>query len=216
MRRIFWVFLIFGAGVLVGVLLRDVPVVAEGARAAAITVNNGDTDGNGAVELTDAVYILRHLFQAGPAPVACTCDGTPAKVAKIRFLNDILCGQNDITARLTVCDSAVDQLTSDSWSNCVDVAAGAVCPVRITANTACGSICLTTNVPVSEGHVYSFVASVGEDGLFAVWYDREGNCATPPPNPADEFNGIFDVCQAAAAAAAPAAKLTSASGAWGS
>jgi hypothetical protein len=28
----------------------------------------GDSDGTGFVDITDAVYVLRHLFQGGPAP----------------------------------------------------------------------------------------------------------------------------------------------------
>jgi hypothetical protein len=36
---------------------------------------NGDANGDGAIELADAVYLLNYLFQGGPAPVAIADDG---------------------------------------------------------------------------------------------------------------------------------------------
>jgi hypothetical protein len=39
------------------------------------TLGNGDVNGDNSLDLSDAIYLLTHLFQGGPAPLA--CPGTP-------------------------------------------------------------------------------------------------------------------------------------------
>ena len=40
---------------------------------------NGDVNGDGAIDIADAIYLLAHLFQNGPAPkeISCECDCPP-------------------------------------------------------------------------------------------------------------------------------------------
>ncbi len=37
------------------------------------SVQSGDTDGNGKINLTDVVFLANHLFAGGPAPAIPTC-----------------------------------------------------------------------------------------------------------------------------------------------
>ncbi len=49
---------------------------------------NGDTNGNGAIEIGDAIYLLNWLFSDGPAPVPIVCDGSgeaPAAEQAVRL-----------------------------------------------------------------------------------------------------------------------------------
>jgi hypothetical protein len=43
----------------------------------AATLGNGDVNGDDALDLSDAIYLLTHLFQGGPAPIACPVLGSP-------------------------------------------------------------------------------------------------------------------------------------------
>jgi hypothetical protein len=54
----------------VGVLLRDDTTSAQGGGAVIKTaIDNGDVNGDGKTDITDAVYLLDSLFLGGPAPV---------------------------------------------------------------------------------------------------------------------------------------------------
>src|SRR4029434_5083481 len=46
--------------------------------------SNGDVNGDGSIDIADAVYTLLHLFKGGPAPVACA--DTPELTARVDAL----------------------------------------------------------------------------------------------------------------------------------
>lgn len=70
-KRLRYSVLVFGICVLafVGVPVKRERVIAGGG-AGAEAASNGDVDGDGRLSVTDAIYLLRHLFQGGPEPVA--------------------------------------------------------------------------------------------------------------------------------------------------
>ena len=70
MKRVLSLVLVAGVAFLLGHFLRG-PMPHAGAMGggAATPSGNGDVNGDGALNLTDAVYLLQHLFQGGPAPV---------------------------------------------------------------------------------------------------------------------------------------------------
>jgi len=67
MRRILALSLVLNVTLVAGFLWQRSPVAHGGAVASA----NGDTNGDGTIDLSDAVYLLAWLFRDGPAPVPC-------------------------------------------------------------------------------------------------------------------------------------------------
>ncbi len=43
--------------------------------------SSGDTDGDGAINIGDVIYLLDHLFGSGPAPAILSCSGDPTSIA---------------------------------------------------------------------------------------------------------------------------------------
>jgi hypothetical protein len=55
------------------------------ARAGASPAGNGDTNGDGSIDISDALHLLLYLFQSGEAPVACAAPPeTAAAIADLR------------------------------------------------------------------------------------------------------------------------------------
>jgi len=87
MKRSLYFSLILGTGVVLGSFFvrpferafEEVPAHAAGGRgqgAGAIVVSgNGDVNGDNGLDLSDAIYLLAHLFQGGPAPEVCPGGG---------------------------------------------------------------------------------------------------------------------------------------------
>src|SRR5262249_17388407 len=70
----------FGIGVLVLALVGvPVPRIRHVSGQAGELVANGDVNGDGTINITDAIYLLRYMFQDGPQPVACAA-GAPDPV----------------------------------------------------------------------------------------------------------------------------------------
>ena len=81
MRKLIAIGLFVNAALLAGNLMkRDVIVHAAGG-GGSVPAGNGDVNGDGTIDISDAVYLLSHMFLAGPAPVAIECPaakGLPA------------------------------------------------------------------------------------------------------------------------------------------
>jgi len=61
-------------GVFAGLLVRGIPIsleVSAGGIDGPAGGQNGDVNGDARLDITDAIFILRHLFAGGEAPVAC-------------------------------------------------------------------------------------------------------------------------------------------------
>jgi len=60
-------------GVIAGLLVRGIPVVlhVNAGDGVSQTEQNGDVNGDQTLDMSDAVYLLIHLFNGGPEPVAC-------------------------------------------------------------------------------------------------------------------------------------------------
>jgi hypothetical protein len=73
--------------------------------------------------------------------------------------------------------------------------AASSCAVTVTIETAtCGSVCFTGPVALKDGHIYSFAISADHLGVFALWFDREGDCSAPTPTDQDVAAGFLEVC----------------------
>ena len=70
MRRLIAIGLFVNAALLAGVLLKEEVVVHAAGGGGGVPSGNGDVNGSGRIDLSDAVYLLSFLFQGGPAPVA--------------------------------------------------------------------------------------------------------------------------------------------------
>lgn len=212
MRQAMKLFWVFAAGVFLGLAIRGVPVTADGAGAAAPS-GNGDVNGDGQLNLTDAIYLLQHLFQGGAAPVKIDCDAPPANGPKVRFLNDINCHDELTAATLDLCGTKIFRTTSLDWGECETLKATSNCVATLTINTLkCGSICFTGPVNLKDDHVYDFAISADELGVFALWFDRQGNCSAPVPTDQDVAAGFLQECPAAGLAVDPAGDFGSLAG----
>ena len=124
MKRSLYFSLILGTGVVLGSFFvrpferafEEVPAHAAGGRgqgAGAIVVSgNGDVNGDNGLDLSDAIYLLAHLFQGGPAPEVCpggggNCPGCQA---------DLLTCEADLQA----CRGAVSEICDDGKDNDLD------------------------------------------------------------------------------------------------
>jgi len=74
MRKVFAVLLAVNALFLGALLWRQVSVAQGGTVASA----NGDVNGDGTIDISDAVYLLSWRFQGGPAPVPWVDGGGPS------------------------------------------------------------------------------------------------------------------------------------------
>ncbi len=72
MKKLLLFALLLNAALLAGRFWQEVPANAQ---AQPMATENGDLDGDGTRNVTDAVYLLRWLFQGGPAPVAIAQEG---------------------------------------------------------------------------------------------------------------------------------------------
>ena len=62
------------------------PVADSGRGQGGVTVfGNGDVNGDGSLDLSDAIYLLSHLFQGGPAPELCPVVGPAEEIETAIF-----------------------------------------------------------------------------------------------------------------------------------
>jgi hypothetical protein len=85
MKKLLFGGFVFAFGFLFAVLLIGVPLSVR-AGAGASSTQNGDVNGDGMIDIADAVYTLLYLFKGGEPPVACA--DTPALVGRVEALED--------------------------------------------------------------------------------------------------------------------------------
>lgn len=212
MKRI----VVFGLGMVAGLLLAcglggiGIPVAAQGGGAGAEGISNGDVNGDGQLGLSDAIYLLQHLFQGGPEPVLIECgEPPPPSRAKMRFLNDLVCGDTPFPSLLAFCSaSATDSFDVNGLPTaCLEFDVRPTCPARVNANTnECGSFAVCADINPVAGHVYDFVLTVDELGVpfllyFDQFLDQSGACPAFPPPGTPPTGAFSDPCAAALAGA---------------
>jgi hypothetical protein len=187
-------------------------------------LQNGDVNGDGAIDLSDAVYLLQSMFLDGPPPVAITCPQCPdpcppAPTAQVRLLNDLTCNGGSTTASLDLCGASVSRATLPTSSDCKEVAfTGSVCHAEVRLSTACGTLDFCAEIPFAEGHVYDVVAyfNSATQSPAAMWFDRtldEGGACPTFPTPSDLQTGNFGNC-ASGGEVSEAGGLGSSEGLW--
>ena len=72
MKRVIAIGVFVNAGLLAGIILKK-DVVVHAAGGGGVPVGNGDVNGDGTIDISDAIYLLGNLFTAGPAPIAIEC-----------------------------------------------------------------------------------------------------------------------------------------------
>jgi hypothetical protein len=172
---------------------------------------NGDTNGDGRVDLTDAVYLLTYLFQGGPPPAKFDCPPpAPTGGAKFRFVNTLLCQGAFTTGGLFYCGGSVAAVANSGPSACeasVPIPDTGICQTRVVLNTFCGDLEFCADIPVADGGVYDVVLFIdtGSGLPAAMWFagtvDAAGACPEFPP-PGTTPTGTFDVCPAGGSAGA--------------
>src|SRR5262245_21157128 len=186
-------------------------VWAPAGAAGAPLIKNGDVNGDGTMDLSDAVYLLQNLFLGGDPPVPITCPECPecpecpdpcppAPKSQARIFNDLLCNQTATTAVLDMSGTRGSKLTATtSPDSNAPALSGDTCHATVKMTTACGSLNFCADIPVEEGHVYDVVVYFNQAGGFpaAMWFDREldtGGTCPPFPTPADLQTGDFADC----------------------
>ena len=71
MKRYLAIFGILFIGVIAGLIVRGIPIVLQVNAGGGIQADrNGDVNGDARLDMSDAVYLLLHIFRDGPQPVA--------------------------------------------------------------------------------------------------------------------------------------------------
>ena len=198
MKKLILVALSVNALLLAGLFWQQFPVARGGQQ---ICIVNGDCNGDGVRDLTDAVYFLTWFFRGGPAPVPCDCEpvpcgglaGIPCDVGQFCDLPAGLCnaadlvgeckpvplGCPDIVAPVCGCDGVT------YGNDCERQMAGAQLDHTGSCSTLgdpCGGI---AGIPCSAGLFCDFPA--GQCNVA----DPNGVCVTVPP----ACTAVFDpVC----------------------
>jgi len=205
----------FGVAAGLGAAILCVSLAGQMGGTGGAAPSTGDVDGSGEMNITDAIYLLNYLFKGGPPPVDCP-GGTSTPLCKFRFFNDIVCNNLPVVVTMTACETTFGQSTTDAWTTCIDAKAGKTCLVRVSANTQdCGAFCFESSIPLVDGHIYNFVISVDDLGLFVIWFDQQGDCATAPPTGGDPVTGEMAPCPGAAGVGAGGSCSWTSAGSWG-
>jgi len=85
----------------------DAAVAGEQGQGGGVVSGNGDVNGDGGIDLSDAVYTLAFLFQGGPAPLPCPGGGGDC---------------SECEAELLVCRGGVQEICDDGDDNDGDCA----------------------------------------------------------------------------------------------
>ena len=91
MKKLLCWLLVCNLVLLIGRSLQDLVAGAAGRGAGAPTVQNGDVNGDGGRDISDAISLLNWLFLGGPEPVACA-GGNPDLESRVVALESIVYG----------------------------------------------------------------------------------------------------------------------------
>jgi hypothetical protein len=211
----------FLQGVLVGAaIVSSLQILGQaGGAAAAVATQNGDINGDGNLDLSDAVSLLRFLFQGGPPPVAIDCGEPEPTAPQVRFLNDLTCNGGNTTARMEVCGSStLSRVTNQAYEECQAVEASSACLVKLSGTAPCGSFAMCVELSIDPGVAYDFVLSVngGAPSVFLFAQPLPGDGSCPPfPTPGTPPTQIIDGgCAGLGAGAAVDAGSWAGAGGW--
>ncbi|MBI4582727.1 MAG: hypothetical protein HY717_01645 [Planctomycetes bacterium] len=102
------------SGVVLGIMFMGVPVGAQRGAGGTLATQNGDTNGDGNLDIADAVYLLLHLFKGGNPPVALA--DPPEILARLDSLEArttaLEANAGSLQGDLTALKSEVDSRTS--------------------------------------------------------------------------------------------------------
>ena len=100
MKRYLAIFGILFIGVIAGLIVRGIPIVLQVNAGGGIPQadRNGDVNGDARLDMSDAVYLLLHIFRDGPQPVALA--DSPELIERVARLEEMI-------------DSLEEQLSSD-------------------------------------------------------------------------------------------------------
>ena len=74
MKRYLAIFGFVFIGVIAGLIVRGIPIVLQVNAGGGIQADrNGDVNGDARLDMSDAVYLLLHIFRDGPEPVPFVC-----------------------------------------------------------------------------------------------------------------------------------------------
>ncbi len=180
-----------------------------------VAKENGDVNGNGGVDITDAINLLEFLFLSGPPPVTIDCEPAAAGTAQVRLFNDLLCQDQPFTGQIGICGVEVTDFTDDEPSDCVAVGARSNCSIKVTATTDCGEIVICDTLPFENGKLYDHVLTVNNGVLELHQYIQDAD----PQAPCPAFPALGSVpdrilISTCAAAAGAGASIPGAAGSW--
>jgi hypothetical protein len=190
MKKGLWVGIGIALGYVASLITQGLPLRAQVDGGGGTVTKNGDVNGDGKIDISDAVYLLSWLFQGGGAPVEIDCGppSPPPTAAKVRFFNDRRCNNQPTTATLTLCGVTLTDVSDGSESSCEGVETTQGCVVKVTAATDCGETLICGEITLQTGIVYDFVLS-GDAGPSLSWIeqplDTAGGCPSflPPDTP---------------------------------
>jgi|RhiMethySRZTD1v2_1073278.scaffolds.fasta_scaffold11965_9 hypothetical protein len=174
---------------------------AAGAGGGAPTATeNGDINGDGRIDISDAVSLLGFLFQGGPRPAAIDCSPPPPPPdsAFFRFHNEASCGGQATDAVLTLCGTSTTDEAGGGPAACLLAEQDPECEVRVVSD-ACGGIALCDSFAVEAGHVYEFFLRSDGASPRLEWLDQlvleEGVCPPAPPGDAPPNGQLTTQCE---------------------
>jgi hypothetical protein len=165
----------FALGLAVGLgiafLIQLAPAGAARGRGAGVPAGNGDVNGDGSINLSDAVYLLNWLFLGGTEPDPIDCNPLPASLARFRFTNEIACNQAIPSADLSLCSFTVTS-TGGQASSCGTFEVLPDCQLRVTSTSQCTEIGICGLFEPQADRLYDFVLRDRAGEPTVVWYEQ--------------------------------------------
>ena len=180
---------------------------------------NGDINGDGRVDISDAISLLNYLFSGGEPPVQIDCGPVTPPPAKFRFFNDLNCNGQGLLAQFDLCGGiSIARLTNQSITDCQAVEPNASCPVKASGSSVCGGFEICDQFKLAPGFVYDFVLTVdfGSPALYLFVNPLQADGSCPDfPVPGTQPTQVLNVaCAGARGAVGPAGGSWSSAVGW--